>query len=110
MAELFPLGRVMALHMIATFLKTVDGGFDYGRLIALFVISLTFPVLVRMFYGMVKTGRLPGSRGRGMPTYWVERAKTPIAFWIFFVFYCLGTSLILFGLTAVCFGWHFRHP
>jgi hypothetical protein len=88
--------------MIAAFLRTNEGEFDTGRLMAFLVILMTSCGLIGLFYSYYKSGRLLYG-GRGAPLKWVERAKSPKNFWFLFVLYGLSSVLLLSGLTYVIF-------
>jgi hypothetical protein len=91
--------------MIAAFLKTADGEFDYGAVIG----SLLFAALIGLFVWMLsralKTGRIPFGAGyMGSRIYWLERAEKPTGFWMLFGVYCLAMAFFAFTILALCFG------
>ena len=99
--------------MIAAFLKSTEGGFDYpAALFSAFVIfplSWSFCELYRAF----KTGRIlvsVGSKCTGSGQLYVARETNPIAFWVVVALYCLVFIPLMSILTVgICFGL-FRKP
>jgi len=93
--------------MVAAFLKTVDGDFDYPATMVsaffLFILVGVFFVLVRA----IKTGRIPFSwtpRTAHTIEFTVEREKNPVGFWLLFVVDCLMIPVLAFFIVGFCFG------
>ena len=92
--------------MIAAFLKTDDGDFDYPA--AMMSAFLIFAV-AGMAWGLYRafmTGRILfawGSTFGGSGQFYVEREKNPTGFWVVVALYCLAMPLLCFLTVGICF-------
>ena len=98
--------------MIAAFLKSVEGDFDYPA--ALFSAFLIFAIAATALglYRAFKTGRILLAWGftfGGSGQFYVEREKNPAGFWAVVALYCLGIPLLCLLTVGICFAL-FRKP
>jgi hypothetical protein len=90
--------------MIAVFLKTPDGAFDFRQIIILlFCMAMVFFV-ARLLYRGLTTGRIMFGLGKwGSPICYAERKKSPVGFWCVVIFYFLGIAMFSTIAIAFCF-------
>jgi hypothetical protein len=93
--------------MVATFLRTDDGGFDYSAaLVSLFALLAVASVLFFLFRA-IKSGRIVSPWGytySGAGHFYVERTKNPIRFWFVIVVYLVGMLFFITVIASLCFG------
>jgi hypothetical protein len=93
--------------MIAAFLRTEDGDFNYpAALCSGFFLFCIFGLVVGLARG-IKTGRILvswGSQFRGSGQFYVERANNPSDFWCWVGFYCLAMLLMAAMIVVISFG------
>jgi|ERR1035437_651194 hypothetical protein len=98
--------------MIAAFLRTEDGDFDYGPAFGAVMFVAMTALFVWILYGALTRGRIPfGFSGRHVQsrTYWFEREKNPGLYWFAFVAYSLMVPFCLWTAYALCTGF-FHKP
>jgi hypothetical protein len=97
--------------MLAAFLKTVAGGFDYGSAIGAVLFTVLIFISVWVLYGALKMGRIPfGFIGRYVQSkiYWFERDKNPTWYWLAFSVYSLMTPFCIWTVYALCTGFYHK--
>jgi hypothetical protein len=96
--------------MIAAFLKTDDGDFNYPALLgSLFLASVILYSVLQVRRALCKGDILFTAGSHGARCTKIERAKSPTGFWCVFAIYCVSSLIFSFILIAICFGW-FRKP
>jgi hypothetical protein len=90
--------------MIAAFLKSPDGKFDFRQVIALlFCVALVCFITGRIYQDL-KTGRIMFSLGMlAGPICYAEREKSPVGFWCVVACYLLGIALTTTIAITICF-------
>ena len=90
--------------MIAAFLRTVDGRFDYGALFLSLFLMVVVCYLAYLIYQALKQGyvvvyyyRSPNAKG------YIERRKDAPSFWLLIVVKCLMIAGCVFWICVVCF-------
>ncbi len=93
--------------MIAAFLRTVDGDFNF---VALFytILALLFGIAM-LFYlpKTIRSGRIHFEwtpRTAQTVSCDIERDKNPFLFWFLFIFYCFGIVAMFAYAIVICFG------
>jgi hypothetical protein len=95
--------------MIAAFLKTVDGDFNYGAVIGSLLFTVLILINVWILQGALKRGRIPFGAGyRGSPIIWIERDKNAAGYWIVFILFSLMIAFCIFTIYALCSGFFHR--
>jgi hypothetical protein len=92
--------------MFAVFLKTADGEFAYGPAFGALVFIGLVCIFAWMLCSAIKCGRIPfGYAGTyGCDIIWIERMKSPVRFWLIFIFYSLFVAFCMFTSYALCTG------
>ena len=90
--------------MMAAFLKTVDGHFDYGALLFALFLAVVASSLVYGIYQALKRGYMAAYIYRTSHiTGYVERKKYPFSFWLMIGIRSLMIAACIFGIFVVCF-------
>jgi hypothetical protein len=98
--------------MLATFLMTDNGDFDYGPTFGAVLFTALLFINVWILYGALKRGCIPfGFSGRYVrsKTYWFERDKNPGWYWFAFSVYSLMIPFCAWTAYALCTGF-FHKP
>ncbi|MGP8201884.1 MAG: hypothetical protein ACLQU4_20530 [Limisphaerales bacterium] len=95
--------------MLVAFPKDADGGFDIPGL-AISVAGAWFSIMTAFSFlpKAIRTGRIPYGFFNGYwssKTYWLEREKHPVWFWILFASYSLGIPMGILVVSLGLFGW-----
>ncbi len=92
-------------NMIAAFLKTVDGDFDYGAIFGSIIFIIGISINVWILRGAVKRRKIPfGAGSHGSPIIWIERDENPVGYWIVFTLFSLMIGFCVFAIYAMCTG------
>jgi hypothetical protein len=95
--------------MIAAFLKTVDGDFDYGAAIGSLFFTALILINVWILQGALKRRRIPfGAGSHGSPIIWIERDKNAAGYWTVFILFSLMIALCIFTIYEMCSGFFHR--
>ena len=93
--------------MIAAFLRTVDGDFDYGAAVGCVICVVGGCLYLLVVWAALKTGRTFALTSEDSPDITIQRERHPFWFWFHVVVYFLMVPLCAFGVYALCSGlWH----
>jgi hypothetical protein len=89
-------------NMIAAFLKTIDGDFNYPvALMSLFLIFVIAGIALELIKAPNR-GRIRFSWRSSQ--FWVERAGNPAGFWFLYALYCLCVILFVALIIIISLG------
>ena len=94
--------------MIAAFLKTDYGSFDYPAAIVSLFFVFALVGICFVLGRAIKTGRILFSwtpRTAHTIECWVEREKNPVKFWLMVAFDCVMILVIILLVVGFCFAW-----
>jgi hypothetical protein len=95
--------------MLAAFLKDPSGAFDIAGLAVSVVGACMISVTALWFLPRaIRTGRIPygfSNQYWSSTTYWLEREKHPVWFWILFALYSLMIPLGIVVISVGLFAW-----
>jgi hypothetical protein len=89
--------------MIAAFLKTDDGDFNYPALLFSLLFLFLIGLNIIQLRKALKSDCIWLVSGHGAHKKF-EKGKNPAGFWITFAMYCLGILLFVSIIVVVCFG------
>jgi len=93
--------------MIASFLKNVDGDFDYpAASFSLFIVFCIAGIILAL-YKAFHTGRILFSwtpRTAKTIKFYVEREKNPAGFWFLAILYSFCILIFITLIVVMCFG------
>jgi hypothetical protein len=93
--------------MIASFLRSIDGQFDYGGCFGALLFTGLALLNVWVLWEALKTKRIPfgcvSSYSDGK-IYWFERKKNPLVYWLVFIAFSLMIPLCIYAIYELCSG------